>query len=221
MKKKLFLLLILFLLTGCKVNYNLSINEDYSIDEIVSMTGTDAFFDTYYRTSKKNVLEMVLDDYKDILKDNEYLVEMVNDSVPYIKATKKYQNIEEFSENTIFFENYFDEIKCTKNGNILTIETVGFNPNELDDPERFYVRDLDIAIKSIYKVKNDNASYVDELTNTYYFRMDEKKEDFKILMEIDLSSKYSYYLKLALYFAIIFVGIIIYLVYRYKKKKNK
>lgn len=220
MKKKLFLLLMLFLLTGCKVNYNLSINDDYSIDEIVTMTGTNTFFDTYYRTSRKNVLEMVLEDHKDTLKDNEYLVEMVDDNVPYIKATKTYQNIEEFSKNTIFFENYFDEIKCTKNGNILTIETIGFNPNELDDPERFYVKDLEIAIKSVYKVKKDNASYVDEFTNTYYFKMAENTEDFKILMEIDLSSKYSYYLKIALYFAIIFVGIIIYLVYRYKEEKN-
>ena len=221
MKKKLFLLIILFLLTGCKVNYNLSINEDYSLDETVSMTGTDNFFDTYYRTSKKNVLEMILEDYKDKLNDNKYLVEMVNDDVPYIKATKKYQNIDEFSKNTIFFENYFDEIKCTKNGDILTIETIGFNPNELDDPERFYVKDLEIAIKSIYKVKNDNASHVDKFTNTYYFKMGSNTEDFKILMEIDLSSKYSYYLKLALYFAIIFVGIIIYLVYQYKKNKRK
>lgn len=178
------------MLTGCSVKYDISINEDLTIDETSIITETSEVYNVYYKTSKSNVLKMFLDEYVDALNTSNYKYELVKDSDPYVKLNKKYNNMEEYLHNSELFNNYFDDIKYSKNGNIIKVETVGFNRVEEDVPDRFYVNKAEIAIKSFYKVVNHNATKVDEKTNTYYYELDENTEDFKIMLEYDESKKF-------------------------------
>ena len=59
MKKWLLLIISIFLITGCKVEYNITINDNLSVSESVNMTGTDDFFDVYYKTLRINVIKMI------------------------------------------------------------------------------------------------------------------------------------------------------------------
>ena len=189
MKRIIVLLLTIFLITGCKVNYNLVINEDLTLTEEANLTGTSEFFNNYYKTTKKNVLKSLLEIYQDNLNDNNYNYELKDDNVPYVLVSKKYNSIDEYTKNSILFNGYFDEVKYTVDGNIKKIETVGFNPNESDNPDRFDIKSLNISIKCPYVVKNHNAVKVDESTNTFFFELDNEHE--KILFEFDSSSKFN------------------------------
>lgn len=190
MKKICILIMFIFLVTGCSVNYNLTINEDLTITENAKLTGTSDFFSNYFKTTKKNVLKSYLDVYQNVLTENKYTYELKEDTVPYVLVTKKYDSIKEYTEKSILFSDYFEEVKYTENGDIKRIETTGYDKGNSDDNrDRFYLREVSIAIKCPYKVKEHNAKNVDEETNTYYYELN--NEDDVIILEFDASSKYN------------------------------
>ena len=222
MTKKFLILIIMLLLTGCSVNYNISINDDLKVVEKASIRGSEKLYNTYYRNSKIDVLSSLLDNYEDELKNNNYEYKLNDTNEPYINIQKEYNGIEEFLNNSKLFNDYFDEISYNKDGNIVKIETIGFNPNEEDNPERFNVDNINIAITSKYEIKNSNASKIDEDNNIYYFNLNGNMDDFKILLEIDTSKKFdankNQVLMIIIAIAILVMSWVIVLVVNRKKK---
>ena len=190
MKKIVILVSLLVLLTGCSVNYHIEIKDDLKVTETAYLEGNDELYNSHYRTTKVKVLEELLDIYDSELKENNYQTEVVKNEIPYVEVRREYQDIQEYLNNSKLFNNYFDKINYTKEGKIVKIETEGFNPNEEENPDRFYVENLDIAIKSAYKVVDSNATKIDKKTNTYHFVMKASDEDFKIMLKLDTSSKF-------------------------------
>ncbi len=220
MKKIVILIIALFLVTGCSVKYNVVINEDLSINEEAKISGTEELFKTYYKTTKKHVLEGFLDLYKNSLEEANYQYELVEGKDPYVVINKKYDNVEDYINNSKLFNDYFDEIKLTEDGNNKKIETIGFHPNDIDNPDRFDVKKLDITITCPYEVKNNNAKYVDKETNTYYYELTEKSN--KILLEYDISNKFNPNSDLIKTLTMIFIGVIItWIIIAIITKKNK
>ncbi len=209
MKKNIFLLLILFLLTGCTCNYNVSVNKDLTIDEEITIYGTSKLYSAYYKTNKVDVLKENLDHYVEELKENNYEYSLYEEDNPYIVIKKKYQNMEEYLNNSKFFNDYFDEISYNKDGNIVKLETVGFNPNEEDNPDRFYVENALINVKLGYEVVDTNMELIDEQKNIYSYHFQENDEDFKILINYDLSKKFNPHKKNMLYIIIAVLVIIV------------
>ena len=187
MKKRFLFLLTLILITGCSVKYDVLIDEDLKVYETAEIIGGENLYKQYYKTSKVNVLKELLLGYEDVLKDNSYSYELKETDNPYVILNKEYNNLSSYLNDSQLFNDYFDKINYNKSDNIIKIETEGFNPNEEDNPDRFYVENIDISITSKYEVINSNASKVDENTNTYHFVMDKETEDFKIMLEIDTS----------------------------------
>ena len=221
MKKILLLIISLLLITGCSVEYNIEIGEDLKVTEEVKMTGTSDFFSNYYKTTKKNVLLSFLEDYKDILKEKGYEYELIEGQTPYVLAKKTYNNINEYINDSIMFNDYFDEIKYTENNNKIKIETIGFNENNPDNPDRFNVNELLIKIKSFYKVENHNAYDIDKKTNTYYYQLNDDC-NYKVMIELNTNSKFRWIDKM---YIIIIVGALIMIaswifVIVMKKKEN-
>lgn len=190
MKKIVILVSLVVLLTGCSVNYHVEIKNNLKVMETAFLEGNDELYNSHYRTTKVKVLQEVLDIYNDELKENNYQSQVVKNEMPYVKIEREYQDIQEYLNNSKLFNNYFDKINYTKEGKIVKIETEGFNPNEEENPDRFYVEKLDIAIKSAYKVVDSNATEIDKKTNTYHFIMNANDEDFKIILKLDTSSKF-------------------------------
>lgn len=227
--KKIFLITVLiFLLTGCQVDYNLTIDKNLEVLEEVNMTGTNEFFSTYSKTSKINVIKMLFDDYsKNLLVNNNYNYEFVEpqkkEENPYLLASKKYNNLKDYSDNTIFYQQFFEDIKYSENGNLIRIETVGFNPNDPENPDRYNIHKLTIKIKSNYIVTDHNASKVNEDTNTYYYEINEDTEDFSLKFEFDKTKEFNPYLKTYLRIGICVLIIILTwtIIYYYNKRTNK
>ena len=189
MKKLVLLLISILVITGCSVKYNITINEDLSLTEEAKLTGTASFFANYYKTTKTNVLKSFIDIYKDMLIENDYEYELKEDDIPYVNVIRKYKSVSDYVNKSKLFNGYFDEVKYFEDGNIRKIETIGFNDNNPDDPERFNVSELTITIKCAYEVKNHNAKDVDKKTNTFYYELN--KDNNKILLEYDTSSKFN------------------------------
>ena len=218
--KRIVILLLLLVVTGCSVNYKVNINEDFSIVEEADIRGNEDFYQPFYKTTKVNVLKEILDDYKETLVEYKYDYELIEDYNPSIVIKKEYNDIASYLNSSLLFNDYFEKINYTKEGNIVKIETEGFNPNEEDNPDRFYVRHLDISITSAYKVINSNASKIDKKSNTYHFEMDENTDDFKIFLEIDTSSKFNPNLEIYVMILGGFILVIVSWIFVYKNRKN-
>ena len=86
---------------------------------------------------------------------------------------------------------------------------MGFNPNEEDNPDRFYVENALINVKLGYEVVDTNMELIDEQKNIYSYHFQENDEDFKILINYDLSKKFNPHKKNMLYIIIAVLVIIV------------
>lgn len=191
MKKVIILGLFILLITGCKVDYNLIINEDLTVRETVNMTGTDEFFDSFYRSSRMNVVKMLLEEgRKDDLIKSGYQYEIKDALNPYVVANKSYTNLEEFSKQTIFLKQYFDSLNVSKENGIISMQTKNFNPIIEDSIDRYVIRFSKVSITVPYEVTENNAKSYDRKTNTYIWYIDDKTENFSLLLSYDTNKIY-------------------------------
>lgn len=225
MKKKILLGICVLMLTGCKVNYNLTIDKDLTASEEIQMTGTDSFFDVYYKSSKLNIINMMLNtgDRKKTLIDNNYQYEIIEDSTPYVKANKKYNSIKEYLDNTIFYQQYFSNMLYNEDNGIVTIESGNFIPYEPDDIEQYEVNDFTLKINLPFKVIENNAVEFDKKTNSYYWTIKPTDKNCKILLKFDTSKIYNPNLETYLIIGALGLAIIvIWSVYiKFNKKLNR
>ena len=221
--KKIFVLLgFILVLTGCTVSYNVEISSDLKVTEKVFLEASQELYDAHYRTTKNKVLEELLAMYKDELDNNDYKTEIIKGEKPYVQLEKEYQDIEGYLNGSKLFNDYFDKINYHKDGNIITIETEGFNPNEEENPDRFYLNKLDIVIKCAYNVIDSNATNYDKKNNEYHFIINENDQDFKILFKFDASSPFVSNLDLyVLAILLVFLTIGAWVFVVKKKKENR
>lgn len=220
--KKILILLVCLLLTGCNVNYNVNITDELKITEEAIIRGDEELYSAYFRTSRNKVLNEFLDIYGDTLRENNYEYNLIKGENPYVNLKHSYNNINEYLNSSKLFNGYFDRIDYKVDGNKIKIETIGFHYNIADDPERFYVNNVDIAINLPFKVINHNATMVDENTNTYYYNLSSKTENFKIMLEFDSSTKFNPNMKTIIKILIL-IGVIIltwFLVYYSNRRKK-
>ena len=220
--KKWLLALILVLLTGCSVNYNVMINDDFSVNEKAVIQLDDDFYEQYYRTTRKNVLKELLDGYSSILNENNYTYNISDDKNPLITLEKKHANVEDFVNNSILFNDYFDKINYNKNDSKLEINTEGFNPNDSDNPDRFNISELSIIIKPSFKITKHNAKEFNEEENSLTYVLNNEDDNFNILLELDINKRFNPLGKGTKYM-IIFVGlaIVAWIFVIVKSRKNK
>ena len=220
--KKILILLVCLLLTGCNVTYNVNITDELKITEEAIIRGDEELYSAYFRTSRNKVLNEFLDIYGDTLRENNYEYNLIKGENPYVNLKHSYNNINEYLNSSKLFNGYFDRIDYKVDGNKIKIETIGFHYNIADDPERFYVNNVDIAINLPFKVINHNATMVDENTNTYYYNLSSKAENFKIMLEFDSSTKFNPNMKTIIKILIL-IGVIIltwFLVYYSNRRKK-
>ena len=222
--KKIILAIIIILMTGCSVNYNIVIDKDFKIVEKVVIEEDADFYINYYHTMPVNVMNGILDNYKDILNEKKYQYYVdENNGNPLIVLEKTYDNYDDYINNTILLNDYFEKVNFVKKDNVLKISTEGFNPNDSDNPDRFYIKKLDIGITSAYKVNDNNAIKYDKEDNTYYYSITSDTENMSLLMDIDTSKRFN---PLEEYYGAFIVAIMIVIaswifVFVKKKKKNK
>ncbi len=219
MKKKILILLIPFLLTGCaSVNYELDIDKNINVSEKVKITATSDFFNIYYKNLPITIVKEFYNDsdIQNKLNSNNYKHEInqKNAKYPEVIISKEYKSLEEYSQNTIFKNQVFENVIITTNDNLITLQTVNFKKYTTDDDSDSYpVSKLAISIKSPYVVVENNADKHDKKTNAYIWLVDSSTENKEIKITFDKNKIYIYniimYISLFVIILIILTMIII------------
>lgn len=188
MKKKIIIFLLLMIVsTGCKVKYNITINEEGTVNETVLATRSADFFAEYKNSSVGRVVSLMLKPHLDTLNEKKYVVDnYITSSDSGVIVKKDYSNLKDYSNNTIFLSQYSDKINYSEDGDKVTISTTGVFSHSDQDQTKFPVSDAAISIKVPFKVTNHNADSVVDDTYTWIF--DEKdNEERTITLTYDKS----------------------------------
>lgn len=170
MRKKIFILLVLLLLTGCKAKYNLQINFGGNFIE----TGTISFNSNLlgkggYSSSTNEFLHQMGDKYN----FNWIVKKLPFDNGSYVGYDfyQRYPNYDRYASQSPAIKALFNGLSVDSNDHYVKLNSRGYNsipdynkPNG-DFPTR--VEGIEINISLPYKVVKHNASRVDNDTNTY------------------------------------------------------
>ena len=221
--KKLIILFIPFLLTGCaSVTYDLEIEKDLKVVESINMSATREYFNNFYMNLPITIIREAYENEETMsrLKNNNYEVELRKDNVPYpsVFATKKYDSINQFVTDTVYNGQMFEEIYLENKDNLITIKTSKSLPYAPDDSSgdsdsRYPISNLTIKIKLPFVVKESNADDIEKSSNTYTWYIDEKTVDKEINITFDKSKVYIYNKSLYISVTIIVIISVILIIY--------
>ena len=228
MKKIFILVLGLFLITGCDVTSNITINKDLKVKEEVRMTGTTEFFNNYFKNLPITIVKDMLNtnNRSETLTKNGYSYIIDNkEKYPAVIATKEYQELDEFTSKTIFKEQYFTNFETITNDNLITIKATGFKPYD-QDPEYYAISKFSLNIKLPFVVTDSNADSVDKSTNTYTWKinLDTKEKEIKLTFDKNKIYIYNISIYISILILIIFsviIGVVIYKLIKKNKTNNK
>ena len=192
MKKKIILVLIMILFcAGCKVKYNIKINDDGTVEETMVASETPDFYEEYEHTSTGKVISRILEQYSDILNEKKYDVETniyVNvDSGATLK--KKYDSFNDYVGNSILYTQFTDKIDYSEDGDTITIKAKGKFSTSEQNQDYFYVDEGTIVITVPYKVLDNNADKVQG--NTYVWNFNKESNEEKEIKLVYSKSKLS------------------------------
>ena len=230
MKKRfLFIICFLLLLTGCDVNYSVTINEDETFDEEVTMS----FLKT---ASDGNNMTIAEDDKTPIsINSNEdkfYNSKIIDKGNTY-DMVYTYKHDMNSIKRGYFIANCFPEMSITDNENEIIINSGdGFACFIGDDGLR--ADSMKININTKLKVIENNADSVNGDTYTWiinennylgkeiYFKVERnnKSGGLTTLKENIIKEDGASSLTIVIVLSIMIIGGLIYLFVRYKKNKN-
>ena len=169
--KKIVLLICFLLLSGCTVNYNITIKNDGTVIEKSTMGN---------QTIKNNkefekVKESILSQYDITLKKYGYKYDISNDNNKIKVNINRNSKINNYFDYSIY-KKYFEDYELYTNNNIVHFKTVGENYLKELFIVKNYEQDLEFK-KAIDKLKinitfegeviDSNADEINEKTNTY------------------------------------------------------
>lgn len=162
--KKIFLLLFVFILSGCSAEYNLTLNEDSTINEnaTILIENTNQNYENLLKLIKKKKIDK---------KNYKYLRDEDNIKVTY---NKKYNNIDSYLLDSYLYKQLFDNIDIKKTNDKIKLsskvnlsrEIIGLNKDNIKD-----IKDLRININSKLPVISGNYDLTKD--NLYSWTIDE------------------------------------------------
>ncbi len=195
MKKKIFILLILVLLTGCKAKYNLQINFGGNYIE----TGTVSFNSTLL--GKGGYSSKYLEFLSQAGKD--YNFSWITKKLPFNNGNyfgydfyQRYPNASRYSNQSPALKAIFNSLSIEEEDNYVKLHTRGFNAtSSYHKPSGDFpttVEGIEINVALPYKVVKHNATSVDANTNTYTWTFNSSTPDTKgIILEYRSNELYT------------------------------
>lgn len=171
--KKIILILIIFLITGCNANYTLTLKEDAKVHENVVIkvpVSDEAYKDANRVINKASNNKLVSKKDFDVVREDAFV---------RIEYNKDYDNIEEYLLKSFMYKQVFDEIDYTKKTSSIALDAESsFVSNNFSlNSDNIYDFDyLKINVISNMPVLADNA---DKVTNNRYSWIYNKQEKNK------------------------------------------
>lgn len=218
MKKKLLILLLLFFITGCKVNYKLDITKDLKVKEELSPSETIEYFDKEYEYyEREDAIDALYRVFKDRISVKYDYVHNKNETG--IIATHDYKSLKNYLKENNLYKQFFENIDYIEKGSIITIKSTGdFYKYTCQDNTKFIIEDFELQIKIPFKVIENNADEVKG--NTYIWRINSKTEDKKIVLKFDSSILNANKYDLLIIISLVVIIVLAVLFVRYKVKSS-
>lgn len=216
MKKVLFLMIILFILSGCKAKYEIDIKNDLSVYENISGLEDDKFYNLF-DSSKSDVVKLVIAPYKDIINSDYAFKEFKDGNLFGAKVSKKYDSLDSYYDSFGFYKVYFKDLEIKKEKNIVSISLTSKKNNDLLS-NRYVIDSGEIIISLPFKVSKHNADKVSGNKYIWNFDLTDKTKS-DIYIEFDsknnISMKKNNYIIFGGFILLILVASFI--VYKYYK----
>lgn len=225
--KIILLMLVMFLFSGCTVNYDLYINDDLTVNEKVTAIEFSNTLNDMTGQDPEAAAKSLLDNYKiDGVKYSTSVIKS-NDSIT-AKASTSFKSLEEYSE--YFTSDIVEEAYVTKKGDIVTLE---YNQDvALDNysSRTLMYDDIIVTITVPFKVVENNADKKQGNTYTWNITRDGNKKNIKIKFDTSKTNTYRKFnfgffkvdvkYSFLLVFGIVVVILLIVLYVYIKNKKN-
>ncbi len=162
--KKIIIVFIIFIVSGCSVKYNLTINQDGSVNETVVAQENTKKMESMTRLKGDNAVNYL---YKMFNRgDSNISISSVSDTYnTTATAVKIHNSIDEYASN--FKSDVFDNINLTKENDNINIET---NQSKLLGNNSNYsllYDEIEVNIKVPYEVVSNNADKVSGSTYSW------------------------------------------------------
>ncbi|MBR4830934.1 MAG: hypothetical protein IKZ96_04185 [Bacilli bacterium] len=228
-KRVLIILFFVIMISGCKVNYELQINKDLSVNEKVTATENTNRMKSRTNLDISQSVSYLYKIYKtSYMGDDNYSI-ISADSTTSATVNNSYSSIEEYSKN--FKTDIFEEKIVCKDKNHIRIEFDQFGLINTKASNRYVYDEIEVVIEVPFEVSDHNADKVVNNKYTWYVKAD--TDEYKnIMIEFDgnrpknsaaikfgdkaFSIGYEYLFIVAAVLAIIIVIVVVYI----KNKKN-
>lgn len=193
MKKRILisiLFIICFITTGCTAKYEVTINDDYSVDE--SITSTDSF------ANMGSLLKYeTFDEYVTGLYENSgyeeiggKLNQMSENSGLKANVTTHYNSVSDFIEKSPALKEMFDNVSIEDKDNKFFIKSEGYIPLYEETSTRQAIENIEIRVISHYSINGlENATCnIEKGYNVCTVKLNQTNESYKLDFNINKKS---------------------------------
>lgn len=175
-KLKIFIFLCLvLLLSGCSVEYDLTLNDDFTVSEKVVATEKTKRMEALTKQKGKQAVNYLYNMFKRNGEDIT-LTSRDDDYNTYATAIISHDDINDYASK--FSSDVFDNVNVTKDGNIITFSTEQKELLSSDTNYSLLYDDITVNITIPFEVINNNADKVNGNTYTWNIKKD---SDYKTI----------------------------------------
>ena len=225
--KKLIFFCLIFFITGCSVEYNLTINDDNSINETVIASEKTKRMESLTRLKGDSAITYLYNMYK--RNDKNMKINSTEDgNDTYSTVTTTHSSIDDYSK--VFRSDVFNSVNVTRKNGIVTFETIQNNMLGGDTSYPLIYDDITVNITIPFKVTENNADKVSGSVYTWKINKDEDLKEIKFSykegnkrnsLNLKINNKtYNVNYALIVSSVIIVVLLVIFSVVYMKNKKN-
>ncbi|MFA5407896.1 MAG: hypothetical protein WC343_03895 [Bacilli bacterium] len=196
MKNKVVLLVfVLLLMTGCNIDYNITVNDKKEVEETATVSSTNQSI-LVNNESINLYLNQQIDTYKNLNNFNKYSYsKVIGDVNSSVTMSREYSSLREYAKSPIF-KYVFENATIIENEEYTSFKTVGayyynhmYSEKEQID-SNFYIDTVIIKIKFYNKVLENNADEVDNKNNVLTWKITSKSIEKSIYFKINNDKRY-------------------------------
>ena len=174
LKTFIFLCLVL-LLSGCSVEYDLTLNDDFTVSEKVVATEKTKRMEALTKQKGKQAVNYLYDMFKRNSEDIT-LTSREDDYNTYATVITSHEDINDYASK--FSSDVFDNVNVTKDGNIITFSAEQKELLSSDTNYSLLYDDITVNITIPFEVTSNNADKVNGNTYTWNIKKD---SDYKTI----------------------------------------
>ena len=200
---KIIIVILCFLLTGCKIDYSLKITNDNKFVEsadlaeyLPSGTVKDELGETTYDFGEY----LRADAYSYLNKlgySNYNMSDIISKNYEGVRVTRNYDGPTSYNYN-LLIKYIYDDFSVDVSDDIVTISAKGLNRSKVEEKYEMLemvIENSTINVELPYKVIENNADSVDENNNIYTWYIDKDTEEKEILLKYNSNDVYALNMK--------------------------